>query len=414
MTDERISIYDRVTNEIIADLEQGVRPWQKPWSGDSLSRPIRPLRHTGEAYNGVNVLLLWIKAVKHGYQNPTWMTYKQAEEYGAHVRKGEKSSHIVYANKITKTEVDADTGAETEREIPFLRGYSVFNAEQIDDLPEKFLFKPEPPAIINNIERIERFETFFSNTGIEIRNSGAEAYYIESQDRIQMPTIETFIDAESYYATLAHEATHATAHKDRLDRHFEQAEFGKEGYAKEELIAEIGSAFLCADLGITPEVREDHAAYISTWLAALKNDHKLIFTAAAHATRATEFLKAKQPNLTVRPELGQGAIRAEPVVINNDPNAPLYTSPPMQIGQHLWRMKIDRYDDKRLCTSYEFQDESGSFWHRGQEWRGYDINDTYLGLPKGLAKLYERERPVLIKHGLAQPPAPSRQTEFRF
>jgi antirestriction protein ArdC len=401
--DAHLSVYDRVTNEIIADLEQGVRPWKQPWSGNY--GPVsRPLRHNGEPYNGANVLLLWMRAFRQGYHNPTWMTFKQAEEYGAHVRKGEKSAYVVYANKVTKIETNEKTGEDIAKQIPFLRGYSVFNVEQIEGLPKEFIVKPEG-QILNPVERIEKLETFFKHTGADIRHGGGEAYWQPKADYIQMPPIEAFIDAENYYATLAHEATHWTADKGRLDRHFGQVTRGDEAYAKEELVAEIGSAFLCADLGITPEVREDHAAYISFWLKALKDDKKLIFMAAAHASRAAEFLKGLQP--VVEP-----AARPEDDI--QSANQTLYTSQPMQIGKYLWRMLIGYNDMGSVGTRYEFQDESGSFWRGQREWARYNINDTYLGLPSGLSKLYEREQPVLVKFGLVSPPAPVRQLDLKF
>jgi antirestriction protein ArdC len=191
------------------------------------------------------------------------MTFKQAEEYGAHVRKGERAAYVVYANKVTKIETDAATGESTEKDIPFLRGYSVFNVEQIEGLPDKFSLKEEA-QILNPVERIEKLETFFGNTGADIRHGGNECYWQPNGDYIQMPPIEAFIDAENYYATLAHEATHWTADKSRLDRHFGQVTRGDEAYAKEELVAEFGSAFLCADLGITPETQTSDAPAIST------------------------------------------------------------------------------------------------------------------------------------------------------
>ncbi len=296
-----VNVYDRVTSKIIADLEQGVRPWQKPWSGENAGcRIVRPLRHNGEPYNGVNVLLLWGATLEKGYLNPTWMTFAQAEEYGAHVRKGEKSSFIVYANKTKKTETDEHTGESEEKECSFLRGYNVFNIDQIEGLPERFYkhatHQPEPTLG----QRVDEVDHFIRNTGALIRHGGNRAFYAESTDYVQMPLIDAFKDSESYYATLSHEVTHWTKHKTRLDRDFGRKDWGDKGYAKEELVAEIGSAFLCADLGITPEICEDHAAYIDHWLKALKDDRKLIFSAAAHATRAVEFLKSKQsiePNL---------------------------------------------------------------------------------------------------------------------
>jgi antirestriction protein ArdC len=174
-----------------------------------------------------------------------------------------------------------------------MKAYTVFNCEQIDGLPANYYALAEPPA--EKIERIERAEAFFTNTKLEIRHGGNMAYYAVNADRIQMPPIETFRDAEAYYATLAHEATHATRHEKRLNRDFGRKRFGDEGYAVEELVAELGSAFVCADLQLTPEPREDHAAYIANWVEVLKNDKRAIFTAAAHAERAAAFLNGLQP-----------------------------------------------------------------------------------------------------------------------
>lgn len=300
MSDQPLNVFERVTQKIVDDLARGVRPWQKPWSHQG--GIVRPRRHTGEPYNGVNVLLLWDAALERGYCNPTWMTFKQAEDYGAHVRRGEKASFIVYASKVTKVETDEKTGAETERQIPFLRGYHVFNAEQIDGLPERFLAPPATGLHDAKNERLEHVDRFIANTGAVVLHGGNTASYRESSDDIRMPLIEAFRDAESYYATLTHETIHWTKHGSRMARDFGGVVRGDEGYAKEELVAEIGAAFLCADLGITPEPREDHAAYIGHWLQALKNDKRLIFMAAAHATRAVECLKARQPAPAPKPD----------------------------------------------------------------------------------------------------------------
>lgn len=301
-----MSVYDLVTNKIIADLETGVRPWQKPWDSDHThGRIVRPRRHNGLPYNGVNILLLWSEAYDKGYQSPTWMTFRQAQEYGGHVRKGEKSCTVVYASTFSKTEQDETTGKDIEKDIPFLRGYRVFNAEQIEGLPERFLFKPETEAL-SKPERLDLVDQFIRNTGADLRHGGGKAFYAEKADYIRVPRIEAFKDRESYYATLTHELTHWTKHKSRLDRTFVtdstvQRSFGDEAYAKEELVAEIGSAFLCADLGITPNVREDHAAYIGYWLKALKDDRKLIFSAAAHAGRAADYIKDQQSKIACTP-----------------------------------------------------------------------------------------------------------------
>lgn len=177
--------------------------------------------------------------------------------------------------------------------IPFMKGYTVFNIEQIEGLPAHY-YAPAKSQL-NPDQRIEAADAFFADTGADIRHGGSSAYYSPPEDYVQMPVFESFRDAESYYATLAHECTHWTRHKSRLDRDFGRKRFGDEGYAREELVAELGAAFLCADLGLTLEDREDHAAYIGSWLKVLKDDKRAIFTAAAHAQRATDYLHGLQP-----------------------------------------------------------------------------------------------------------------------
>ena len=293
MNTKRQDVYMRVTDKIVASLEQGVRPWTKPWSGENAAgRITRPLRHNGVPYSGINILMLWASAVEQGFGSPSWMTFKQALELDAHVRKGEKGSLVVYANSVTKTDKN-DAGEEIEREIHFLKGYTVFNVEQIEGLPEQYYVKPEPK--LNPVQRIEHAEGFFAATKADIRYRGGQAYYAQEPDYIQMPPIEAFTDAESFYATLAHETVHWTKHPTRLERDFGRKAWGDEGYAREELVAELGAAFLCADLELTPEVREDHASYIGHWLNVMKQDNRAIFTAAAHAQRAVDYLHRLQP-----------------------------------------------------------------------------------------------------------------------
>ena len=285
-------LYQHVTDKIIADLEHGELTWLKPWNAGNMDgRITKPLRHNGIAYSGVNVLMLWGAALEGGYCSPFWMTFKQAKELGAHVRKGERGNLVVYANTITKTE-EQDDGSEEERTIPFMKGYTVFNVEQIDGLPERYYSKPE--LVIDPAQRIEHAESFFAATGADIRHGGNRAYYSGSSDHVQLPVFESFRSPESYYATLAHELTHWTKHPNRLDREFGRKRWGDEGYAREELVAELGAAFLCADLALTPEPGADHAAYIQSWLKVLKEDKRAIFSAAAHAQRAAEFLHGLQ------------------------------------------------------------------------------------------------------------------------
>jgi antirestriction protein ArdC len=262
-------------------------------------RVLLPLRHNGTAYRGVNVLSLWMAALAKGYRAPIWMTYLQALDLGGAVRKGEKGSLTVYADTMTRKETDTRTGEETEADIHFMKGYTVFNVEQIDGLPTHYYAKPEP--LTQTLPRIARAEGFFTATGARIAHDGDRAYYARGTDHVQMPPFEAFRDADSYYATLAHECTHWTGHASRLERVFGKR-FGDDAYAAEELVAELGAAFVCASLELTPELRADHASYLDHWLTVLKADKRAIFTAAAHAQRAADFLKSLQPATAIQVE----------------------------------------------------------------------------------------------------------------
>lgn len=285
---EKSDIYTRVTNKIIADLEKGELTWRQPWQAGHQAGPVsRPLRSNGLPYQGVNVLMLWAVAMDCGYDAPIWMTYKQAQTLGGQVRKGEKGAPVVYADAFTTTETD-ESGEETEKRVPFLKSYTVFNVEQIDGLPAHYY--AQTPPLTNAHDRNLAIEGFFQHTGAEIRHGGSRAFYDQARDVVQIPPLTAFRDSESYYATLAHEVTHWTKHPARLARDFGRKRFGDEGYAMEELVAELGAAFLCADLGIAPESREDTAAYIQSWLKVLKSDKHAIFTAASHAQKAADFL----------------------------------------------------------------------------------------------------------------------------
>jgi antirestriction protein ArdC len=292
----RTDIYQKITDRIVRELEQGVRPWLKPWNaGNGEGRIVRPLRANGIPYQGINVLMLWSEASEKGFGSATWMTFKQALELKAHVRKGESGSLVVYADKIIRTET-TEAGEEADHAIPFMKGYTVFNTEQIEGLPEQFYAAPASRGA--SVPRIERADRFFAATGANLVHGGSRACYVPRTDNIHMPCIDFFRDSESYYATLAHEMTHWTKHETRLNRDFGRKRFGDEGYAMEELVAELGSAFLSADLELTPEVRDDHAAYIGSWIKALKGDKRAIFTAASHAQRAADFLNALQTTCT--------------------------------------------------------------------------------------------------------------------
>ena len=305
-------IYQQITNHIIEAIEAGVGDWRMPWHTDGTSsmRPVNAI--SGKPYRGVNVLALWCAAQEQGYSSDKWATYKQWQESGAQVRKGEKSSLIVFWKINDATNGEGSDGAEAEGEQPdepnsrriFARGYCVFNAEQI----EGYTAPPVAAPIISEIERIEGAEQFFAGLGAEIRHGGNRAFYRPGTDHIQMPHFESFRDAVAYYATLAHEVTHWTGAKTRLDRDL-SGRFGNEAYAGEELVAELGAAFLAADLSLANEPRPDHAAYVASWLKVLRSDTRAIFTAAAKAQQAIDYAHGLQPVPINDPEAEPAAYR---------------------------------------------------------------------------------------------------------
>jgi antirestriction protein ArdC len=230
----KTDLYARITNRIVAELEAGTRPWLKPWNAEhAAGRVTRPLRHTGVPYKGINVLMLWGEACARGFACPIWMTYKQAQELGGQVRKGERGSLVVFADRFTRTET-SDKGEDIERHIPFLRSYTVFNCEQTDGLPAHYYARAE--SVIDPVQRIAHAETFFANLKADIRHGGNRAYYAMSTDHVQMPPFEAFRDAIAYFATVGHETIHWSGAKSRLDRIL-TGRFGSHAYAAEELVA---------------------------------------------------------------------------------------------------------------------------------------------------------------------------------
>lgn len=313
---EKQDVYATITNKIIADLEKGNLTWAQPWqAGHAAGAISRPLRAEGKPYHGINTLILWIAAMDKGYDAPIWMTYKQAQELGAQVRKGEKGTQVVYSSSFKAHETN-EAGEEIEKDIPFLKTYTVFNVEQIEGLSGHFYAKAQP--LSNDIERIENAEQFFKNTNAEIRHGGNQAFYSPTHDFVQMPKIETFKDAESYYGVLGHEMTHWTRHESRLNREFGRKRWGDEGYAMEELVAELGAAFLCADLGLALEPKPEHAAYIESWLKVLKQDKKAIFHAASHAERAANHLRSYQKQTEQEQELRTDEPQPQPETLEKE------------------------------------------------------------------------------------------------
>ena len=287
-------ICEKITNSIIAELEKGTMPWVKPWSAGNMPR--LPVRHGGQPYRGINILILWGAAQDAGYRSNVWMTFKQALEYGGAVRKGEKSTQIVFASKFVKEEQTPE-GDTSKRAIPFLKGYNVFNAEQIDGLPAKFAAPAPVLTVVGEGKSWADYaaqEAWFNHVPATLRHGGGKAFFSPSQDFVQMPPRDSFKSEQAYFGTLAHEFTHWTGHTSRLDRTFGKR-FGDNAYAMEELVAELGAAFTMAALGLQPQIREDHAPYIAGWLKVLKGDSKAIVTAAAKASDALALLSGYQP-----------------------------------------------------------------------------------------------------------------------
>ena len=274
-------VYASVTRRVIADLEEGKATWHKPWSAGGFAGV--PLRATGEPYKGINTLLLWGAAEDAGYTAPHWLTFNQARKEGGSVRKGERASYVFFAKPITRPGEGED--AEEQR-IYMRRAYAVFNSQQCDGLPDKYAVQDAQP--VEAEPRNAHCEAWFDRLGADVRHGGDRAYYSLSLDHIQMPPFAAFENAERYYSVRAHESTHWTGAEGRMGR--EYGGRGSEQYAKEELIAELGAAFLCASLGLSSEPRADHSAYIAHWLTALREDNRAIVVAATAARRAVDYM----------------------------------------------------------------------------------------------------------------------------
>ena len=281
----KISPAARITAAIIGKLEAGTKPWIQPWRGLPVSRP---LRSCGTPYRGMNVFWLWMMAQENGYSAPYWMTYRQCAELGGQVRKGEKSSIAIFYKSYTKEVEAADHREALEETRRVLKSYAIFNADQCDGLPERYY----PEADVQDIEpegREAAFDAFFEKIGAKIREQGSSAYYEPTPDRITMPPATLFNGYDHFYATLAHELSHWTGHKSRLDRDLKNR-FGSAAYAAEELVAELSSAILGAELGLPVSHLDSHASYIAHWLKLLKKDDRAMLTAAARAEEASNML----------------------------------------------------------------------------------------------------------------------------
>ena len=293
-TTNRKDCYTEITNAIIADLEKGIRPWVKPWTTGAMN-PTRPLRHTGEPYRGINVLWLWRAADLAGYTRPHWFTYRQAQELGGQVRKGEKSTLVVYANLYTKTE-DDDAREPEEKRFPFLKAYSVFNADQSTTSPSDSPRHRPPPQPATPTRRTTGPSSFSlppARTSARTRRRTATAC---SKTPFSCPRSGCSSGRTATTRLSPTNSPTGPGTRSEPRASFPKASYSPATYAREELVAELGAAFLCADLGINLTPRQDHADYIGNWLQVLRNDKRAIFQAASYAQKAADYLHGLQPS----------------------------------------------------------------------------------------------------------------------
>jgi antirestriction protein ArdC len=277
-------LHAEVTARIVAELEAGAAPWVKPWSATAGAN-IPQNAVSNRPYSGCNIILLW-RAQAAGYRAPRFLTFKQALEVGGNVRKGERGSKVYFVKQLQVHDKGADDETET-RLVPMLREYTVFNVAQCENLPENII-TGKPMRVRNPDTRDELADAFLRSTGADIREGYGEAYYVPSHDFISMPAFAGFKGADHFYNVAFHELTHWTAHKSRLERDLKNR-FGSRNYAAEELIAELGASFLCAEFGFDGDVR--NAGYITNWIDLLKADKRAFFTACSQASKAADYLR---------------------------------------------------------------------------------------------------------------------------
>lgn len=285
----REDLHQRITNQIIEAIEVGAGDYQMPWNpklctGPAISLPHNPLGHY--AYHGINILALWASQQHCAYDTAEWATFRQWQAAGAQVRKGEKGTLTVFFKASGSGRESAESEEPEPRRHFIAKAAYVFNAAQVDG------FVPSLPPELAPIERHAAAETFIKASRASIYHDSRQACYIPSKDEIHLPPDGVFKDAQGYYSVALHELVHWTGHASRCDRELRNR-FGTEAYAAEELIAELGAAFLCAELGISPVPRMDHARYIESWLRILKDDKRAIFTAAAKANQAVAYLQSR-------------------------------------------------------------------------------------------------------------------------
>lgn len=289
---ERTSLYEEITSKIIAELEAGRLPWVQPWGSSGVSAPLAMPKNaaTGRQYSGVNILILWGAVVARGFSCQSWLTFRQALILGGNVRKGERGTTVVYADRFVPDDEKAarETGEDAQA-IPFLKRFTVFSTDQCENLPDDLVTAP-PPVSEGLI--LPAVEDLIRASGADLRLGGDKAFYSPVADYIQVPRPEAYFEPINWHRTALHELGHWSGHSSRLARDL-SGSFGSKLYAKEELVAEMTAAFCCASLGIVPTVR--HADYIGSWLDVLREDDRAIVRAASAASKAADFLLAFRP-----------------------------------------------------------------------------------------------------------------------
>jgi antirestriction protein ArdC len=295
----RTDFYDDITNKIIAELEAGCVPWVQPWGTPTAKAPLAMPQNavTVRRYSGINVLILWGAVIERGFSGQSWLTFRQALSLGGHVRKCERGTTVVYADRFVPEDEKkraAETGDEAHA-IPFLKRFTVFNTDQCDDLPAEIstVAPPPPPGMVE-----PQVEALIKATGIDFRIGGNRAFYIPSEDYVQVPPPAAYFEPINWHRTALHELGHASGHHSRLNRDL-SGSHGSKKYAFEELIAELCAAFSCASLGIVPTVR--HADYLGSWLEVLREDNRAIVRAASQASKAADYLLSFLPSPVLDP-----------------------------------------------------------------------------------------------------------------
>lgn len=290
---ERPNLYDEITATIVAELEAGRLPWVQPWGTSGVAAPLSMPRNaaTGRGYSGINVLILWGAVVARGYSSQNWLTFRQALGLGGNVRKGERGTTVVYADRFVPDDEKrrARDAGEDAQAIPFLKRFTLFSADQCENLPEDLVTAP-PPVPEGLI--LPEVEALIRASGADLRLGGERAFYAPGLDYIQVPRPEAYFEPINWHRTALHELGHWSGHGSRLVRDLSHG-FGSKGYAREELVAEMCAAFCCATLGIVPTVR--HADYIGSWLEVLREDAKAVVRAASAASKAADYLLAFRP-----------------------------------------------------------------------------------------------------------------------